>query len=251
NMIEPRLLEIGTPFFENSPSEVYTGVNIETPSWESESSTFSGWGSIVGVLPKFNKITLGLRGWKEDELPTQVRIRIKKDNYQGEVLFDQKFDFLPIEDKMTFEVPTIEYNSSLYIEYLTNGRIGIYRGVGTSTGARYATAKDPDASTTSGGGSSRKLWVEYSYSELQFRLTEQGVEYFGSHLSTPLVPELSPIITKRIDIKHTTTPQQLANYESSTFTGWGCGVGVISEGFNGIELYVHGWKPDELPTQIR
>lgn len=106
---------------------------ISSVGWISESSTFSAWGSLVGVFNNFQAISIQVKPFSSGYLITQVRVVIRAGAYNGTVLADKTVNVETVlniaKDVIVIfdDIITNPTNANLWVEYRTNGRTGIFR----------------------------------------------------------------------------------------------------------------------------
>lgn len=106
---------------------------ISSVAWISESSTFSTWGSLVGVFNNFQAVSIRVKPFDAGYLITQVRIVIRAGAFNGAILGDKTVSVetaLNVEKDVVVvfdDVITNPTNANLWVEYRTNGRTGIFR----------------------------------------------------------------------------------------------------------------------------
>ena len=247
------IIGVGYPIFENEPQDESVGVSTNDPFWTYESSTFSAHGSAIGTTGKFNKLRFKLRGWRSDELPTVVTVRLRENNRSGTILYQQTFPFttgVP-NDIIEIETGPIETLQPLWFEYLTNGWVGGFFGSiesGDALGG-YTTTKNPHGTIEQNVVTNRRIWVEFTRSRNTYKLTDFGKEKIGSEIT--IDKSLFPYFGGKKTPKYTSVASGAYNLEASTFSGWGCGIGSYAGTFSVIRLKLRGWKNDEQPTTVR
>ncbi len=209
-------------------------------SGSSGTSTFSGWGSAVGVQQNFSRLTIGILPYipvssTAINIPTIGRLRIKNTDANGAVLADVTFPItggqIGVIQYVNVDVPFIANASAtpLWVEFDTNGRTGrfIVSGVPYSIAGGYpADCCFLDFNINSGlnvpitaGVAQANLWVRFSRGNT-YRVTENDI------------PSLNPEAT------------------NAAFSGWAIPLGAHGN-FNRYETQM--WLPDpgSLPAAVR
>lgn len=192
------------------------------------SSTFSGHGGTIGQAQNFD--TLSFRIYPHDAayLPTLVRVLVRETDHTGTVLADV---VVPIECEWKIQRYIQAHlgvsianasNLSLYAEYYTNGRCGyenVFPVFSDSPRARYSSSGSISVMTTNANSSAANHW---------FSIENTGTRNVGQ----------------------TAVPYTIFAATSSTYTGWGCPVGVMPK-FNRLQFVMNAWNTALLPTQVR
>jgi hypothetical protein len=122
-------------------------------SYNYQSSIFRGWGTGISALSPFNKITLYLNAWNSSNTPTQVRVRIRTNDYNGAILYEEIHSWSKVVNgKLPIILPaTINSSDHLWLEYKSDGYLGAYMKLDSGNPAqnsftRYTTNSDLNSS---------------------------------------------------------------------------------------------------------
>ncbi|HIS17457.1 MAG TPA: hypothetical protein IAC02_02460 [Candidatus Coprovivens excrementavium] len=111
---------------------LYEGIRNENGRqlhYSSASSTFSGWGSTVGRQQNFNAVTLSLYAFEETLIPENMRVILRYDGYQGDIIADvsigielnyREWKEITVNLNTTIDNPT---GRVIWLEYHTDGRV--------------------------------------------------------------------------------------------------------------------------------
>ena len=224
-------------------------------TWQNEVSTFTGWGSGIGVVAKFNSIKFNIRGFNSSDLPTKVNVRIRENNQSGNILASRIVDFSEVvEGKLNVHFfNDIDTNTPLWFEFLTDGYVGWFGTVGNGDTTQnaptfYTTSKniDNNLDVLFSGSPLNPIQVEFYYAEKdELILTEEGIAYFENNLET----KLKPFFERKKNLISESTQNATWQHEVSTFSGWGSGMGVRTP-FDTIGLLLRNWSNTDPFTQI-
>lgn len=169
--------------------------------WIDENSTFSGWGTPVGVRPAFSGLTFRVREWDASALMTEVRVRVRENGRTGNILGDVFFQDLSTELVTIQFSDRIESELPLYLEFMTDGKAGMY-GVASDeftsqSASHYATDQNVNESPAIPvSGTTRLIWFQFLettevspvYGEDTSKQIEQesGQKFFRDKLSGKL-----------------------------------------------------------------
>jgi hypothetical protein len=195
------------PFFTTASDLVYQPTQYTDVHYES--STFTGWGCGVGVVGKFNAVSVFVRSWDETKPITEVRIRVKENDTNGAIITEKKLPHShAIDDVLIFVFDEyIDTTTPLWVEYLADGRCG-YRGnttntdVGQGTTAMtYTTKGDTEqAVVPSEVSTNKQSLINYQFLDAntnKIDLTDVGVSKLKQALGDSVVPRL--ILPDNID----------------------------------------------------
>lgn len=145
---------------------------LASSKWINETSTFSAWGTAVGVFPAFDEFEFKIRSWKPDEQINNVRIRIRENDNTGTILFDTTIAD-PVSQTDANDILRVSMNTLvdtdqvIWFEYFTDGRSGIF-GDDPDVSANpwaltwYATHKNINGVLSNSIGSSKRLcWIKF------------------------------------------------------------------------------------------
>lgn len=192
---------------------------------------FSAFCSEIGVRQNFDIVKFSLYPHDADNLPKQCRVFIRETGYSGTLLASVLIPLPNVKHKQSFEVTaelgTLIANAGgaeMVLGVSTDGFVG-YGAAGenpTLNEVTYQTDKDATRETIS-------TLVTSPYPEI-------FVKSFARGSRNPFTNGLYSTFDRA----------------SSNFSGWGNFLSSVPTGpFNVIQLWVHAFNPDFLPTRIR
>ena len=150
-------------------SKIAESQSESNSSFAFESSTFSHWGTQVGVYKNFKAIKIKLRPWSASHIPTKIRVLIRTAVNSGIVLGDKTIDVL-LEHNVLKDV-IVEFDnliansesSDLWCEVRTNGRVGIFKlTMAVTRNAYYGTSSNLSTGLTAVSTSPNdQMWCEF------------------------------------------------------------------------------------------
>lgn len=243
------------------------GSNGVQTNWQSETSTFSGWGGPIGPRAAFNRVTVRVKPWDASSPITSVRVVVRATDHTGTILGEKTITGLSITTGTVTDVvadmPTLinQGATPLYVEYFCNGKTGLANAavLWPSTSGyptiRYATGNALNASTTAG---SAAYSIVVDLKRVTFGALLTLTPAFGQALDTAypglptaaanvaLIGATAPVVG---NIQTTGTPVD-QDSNTSTFSGWGSPVGVRAA-FNYVSFTVNPWDATAPITKIR
>lgn len=149
-----------------------------------ESSSFSGWGCLVGNYTNFDSIRIKLKAWNIDYIPTVLRVIIRTGVGTGTVLADKTINISlthnsPKNIDVKFDnVVNNSTDANLWVEYRTNGRVGIFKAnSSTNNSVLYATSSDVTKGMTGSSTTPNdKLWIQFMNSEVDIDFSDKAKE---------------------------------------------------------------------------
>lgn len=193
-------------------------------------STFSGFGSEIGIRQNFDCLKFSVFPFVEAELPTQCRVTLREATHDGTILANVIQPMSSVQFNTPYQIfaelgSVIENSGSseLYLQVWTDGRIG-YGAAGenpTAENVRYRTNKG--ISTQTGGG---------------LVVTPYGEIFAKSYLCGT-----TNVFTNGVFSSH--------EFISSTFSGWGSVMSSVPPEFNFAQLWLNAFDADRLPTKVR
>lgn len=190
----------------------------------------SGFGSEIGVRQNFDTVKFSIYPGDATALPTHARVLIRETNNAGTILANVILPLKYVAAKqllsVTAELGTLIANAGgaeMYLQVITDGIIG-YAGADSNPSAQvlaYTTTRALSATTT-------PQLVVSDYPEIYCKTFLTGSrkafanELYGGY-----------------------------SYTTTTFSGWGNTITAIPEQFNVLQMWIHAFDPDVLPTKIR
>lgn len=123
--------------------------NTLATSWQHETSTFRGWGSLVGTPQDFNGVSFPFRYWSAGTPVASLRVLVRDTSYTGTILADVTVPFSAgvLEEKTviaTFPAIANAAANPIWVEYHADGLAGNKAAsLSTSkTSTRYTTSTD-------------------------------------------------------------------------------------------------------------
>jgi len=173
------------PLFQSQSNLV--GATTTHSTFNNEGSTFSGWGSGISTQSAFDTVKLKLNAYNPSFTPTEIRVRIRENNYTGAILQDKKVAWNVINGKQIIVFDGLVSSPlPLWIEFLTDARVG-WNGtngngdLAQNSPMRYITSANPDQSTVNilfSGSPLNIIYAELFNSTLgeNLELTENGID---------------------------------------------------------------------------
>lgn len=102
-------------------------------------STFKGWGQLIGVVNNFNRVGYIFRAFDNSAIPTQVRCVIRTVSSTGTIIFDQTKSVslsFNTSKKIYFDLSSVYANGAneeIFISFFANGMISLVGGVSVTT----------------------------------------------------------------------------------------------------------------------
>ena len=213
-------------------------------------STFSGYGSTIGRQDNFNAVTLELQAFDATLIPNNIRVIIRYDDYQGEIISDVTTGINLTHNawrEVSVKLNTTINNPSgrtLWLEYHTDGRVAnktINNISGVDLHMRYSvtasltdlTMRDTYSPATT------HIWVATNH------FTEGLSQDFVNELIADinLSPELinynpfSRLFEEKLDVStRIESPTGSRMYTTSVFSGWGAALDPTPSVVEGIRF---------------
>ena len=225
------------------------GTNTTGGVYNNESSTFSGWGCAIGNKVDFNAVSFKIREWNVAEPITQINVRVRENNSNGTILGEGLVSYSERDVDGNIRVifnNEISSNGYLWLEYLTDGRVGWHGTENTSDPTQnesmmYTTSKliNGNMTTTVTGGALDSIQINFLQINDEFVLTSQGITYFSNELNLAAL-DLSYLFEDKAfydSLQSVVTPVFSSGGErGSPFTGWGAMFDAINVSFNALRL---------------
>jgi len=252
-----------------TPSEVLVSETfaVGVGAWLYESSTFSDWGMLTSAVQNFNKVKIKLRSWNVSLPINNVRLIIREGSRTGTILVSKLLNvnipYNTIQDVIFDLDETIvnPSNAKLYIQYLTDGRSGMFQNGSTvDAETKYGTLLDT-TTEVSAGVLSNRFYVEFSrvdpnatftqsnndeiYNDLNARYgVATGVE--GGNLAKDSLKSVNILSTS----KSSTGNTNVFALETSTFCGFGQILPAVQD-FDCVKLKLRSWNASLPVTSVR
>lgn len=234
-----------------------------TGGWTFETSTFSGWGTVIGAVQGLKGVRFYARSWDPTKEISRIRCRIKTVNHSGTILANKTVDVsvpLGVDTLVEVEFDTIIENAAndvLWLEWNSDGRSGIRHvttGIYTSPPyekVRYFANSDPasmDASLQA-SGSQLVQYCEFFTRDEALPQVVIGEAFVGDLFKRSAMQRLfqAQFINEAIEDNAATI---FSSFESSTFSGWGQAIGS-PQNFDQIEINIRSWDANTPVTLVR
>lgn len=231
-----------------------------------EYSTFCGWASYVGFVHNFSAVKIKIKNRDETTLKN-ARLRVKSGGYSGAIMADVtvSLSIEPNENKdVVFVFPEIENseNANIWIEYATDKLSSLF-SIPTSKypysdenvwdKVKYTTNTGLNMTFTSvTGANTDAAWMEVGTAS--FLLTDHQVDNINSRLGVEIIKDELEQLAESVAIlnndKNWETNSFINADAVSTFSGWGCHIGV-RQNFNAAEICVINRDGDNPITKMR
>jgi lysophospholipase L1-like esterase len=243
---------------------------------QNNTSTFSGWGSPVGVRQHFNRVLFYVHPFDALDPVTQVRLQVRQTDIAGSILADKTVAVTAPQGVDTLVAidldATIENAGALplFFMFWTDGKTGSrnlssqqpYYPTPTYPIGRFSTSSSVTTTTSTpstGNGTIPWFGIEYKdfaapYAAPSAALEAQLATDLGTAQITPLVGSVHRIATD--DYVETAVVDSLDKAssafvnENSTFSGWGSNVGV-RQNVDRVRFRLRAWDATHPITQVR
>lgn len=176
-----------------------TNVNVQT-------STFKGWGQLLGVLTNFNRVGYIFRAFDASMIPTKVKCVIRTGSNTGPIIFSQTKNVtlvLNTNKTIYFDLPSIYQNTlneEIFVSYFADGMIALVGGLATSDFdaahvTRYSTAVLSDTANASVTNLRYQMYCEVLRGELIKQISDSEVQRIAVQIGGFDTPDL--ILTSR------------------------------------------------------
>jgi len=214
--------------FDVSQSVSKTSTPLVGSTFISETSTFSGWSTLQGVVPAFRFVKFKARAFGGDTI-TSLVVRIRENNNLGTILATKTVDFdTDADDYQTVEFDAdIDNANPLHFEVLANAKMGCF-------GSQYAYGSSPvpakyragnsqtgDITSQVSGTTDTIQHVIFISADQDVVLSSAGLTHFQEQLQLSDAPRI--VLPDRIDTVYGEATQlfyngmieaiNLANYE--------------------------------------
>lgn len=242
---------------------VQVGVStVNTPSWQYEASTFSGWAVNVAAQPSFNSARIKIRSWDAANLISNVRMIIRDTNSAGAILADKTVAVTAplatvVDVNFIFDA-AVNTANPLWVEYMTDGRCGLYGVLGAPfTSGAYTVAKNLTTEPATPLGTASGALIIFNNATPSAKLlnsvADKAYTYMDATygLAGASLAKQALVSSQKLSVEKTNSgaPGGWLN-ESSTFRGWGNLVGS-PQNFNGVQFRFRFWSSGNPVTQIR
>lgn len=246
------------------------------------SSTFSGWGNGIGVVSNsFNALQMQVQAWNPALVPTVIAARLRNvgtfstncSTVPGGAtnpgawtivaaatnswVFGATTNHRPV----TFDFGSrISTTSNLWLEVVADGRISVLTT--TSTATNLATTPIPAYKTTASISDtdwvlnsvlsySSQMFSEFLGTTTNYALSQNAISSSADALAIRLTGSQWNE-TRTVTTNYVVGPWPPVNFgpASSTFSGWGSGIGVVSNVFDSCVVTVNPYNTNVRPTTV-
>lgn len=244
------------------------------------SSTFSGFGGPVGARQNFNRISFWVKSWDAADPVTQARVQVRENDYNGTLLADKTANIAApfnVDTLVTIELDAVVGNAGnvpLYIMFWTDGKTGSHlqlQGAGIypvppNAAGRYSTSGSV-ATTQSQAYSPPDRTPYFKLQRIDYAtpiavpetafaeatVSAAGLDGAGPRLDA--VEQLTGLMaTEDFEVlaSATSLTESACSFQNllSTFSGWGCAVGV-RQNIDRVRLRVQCFDAADLITAVR
>ena len=190
-----------SPLFEKEKTLNFNTTTSNT--FQYESSTFSGWGTPIGIRQAFQAIGIKIRTWDINNPITLINVRVRIGNETGTILAEKtaSIDSVDINNNLIVLFDNIINSAEdLWIEYLTDGLSGmVYQnkdiGQDSLVISKYTTSRQINGTVLSDvtGGSNIVMYADfYSIVEGGYQLSTAGKAKLNEDLNiSPNAPRIN------------------------------------------------------------
>ncbi|GAB5404319.1 MAG: hypothetical protein Aurels2KO_25500 [Aureliella sp.] len=249
------------PLFDKNLLVQDPAASSASSSFQFESSTFSGWSTIVGTSAAFNKVRFRIREHSDGE-PTTIRVTVRESGYSGTVLGDKTVTWSERDADGYIVVAfdsVISNANPICFQFAADDKASFFGVSGGSTSAesRYTTNGTQTGlswqAVTSG---SYRQYVEFLNDDNEIVFSSAALEQLTDDLNIDILNVTQDGVKYIFNLGREIVEESVAEssagwrFESSTFSGWSTHVGVVSSDWTNVKFRIREHSSSS-PTSIR
>ncbi|GAB5402818.1 MAG: hypothetical protein Aurels2KO_10490 [Aureliella sp.] len=253
------------PLFDKNLLVQDPAASLSASSFQFETSTFSGWSTIVGISAAFNKVRFRVRE-HSGAAPTSIRVTVRESSYGGTVLGDQTVAW---SERDVDGYVTVSFNSvinsanPICFQFAADDKASFFGVSGGSTSAesRYTTNGIQTGlswqAVTSG---SYRQYVEFLNDDNDIVFSSVALGQLNDDLNIDILNITQDGVKYIFDLGREVVGESVAEssaawrFETSTFSGWSTRVGTVSGDWTNVRFRIRehsGSSPMSIRVIVR